>query len=173
MKQKGFLIMLLALAVVISLSAGSVAIYASAADVAASQGDPQRFDLASPVAVDVRPTVAPMQTASYPFEVSGDSLGGGPADAMDMPVFFGSTDALAQTPGLYACLVETTDGAYRVLKTVTSGDLLYEESRAFDEGSAKTRTFAIELSWLDDSEAATARLNACQLFVTGAPHIEG
>lgn len=173
MKQKGFLIMLLALAVVISLSAGSVAIYASAADVAASQGDPQRFDLASPVAVDVRPTVAPMQTASYPFEVSGDSLGGGPADAMDMTVFFGSTDALAQTPGLYACLVETTDGAYRVLKTVTSGDLLYEESRAFDEGSAKTRTFAIELSWLDDSEAATARLNACQLFVTGAPHIEG
>ena len=60
-----------------------------------------------------------------------------------------------------------------MLKTVTSGDLLYEESRAFDEGSAKTRTFAIELSWLDDSEAATARLNACQLFVTGAPHIEG
>ena len=173
MKQKGFLIMLLALAVVISLSAGSLAIYASAADVAASQGDPQRFDLASPVAVYVRPTVAPMQTASYPFEVSGDSLGGGPADAMDMTVFFGSTDALAQTPGLYACLVETTDGAYRVLKTVTSGDLLYEESRAFDEGSAKTRTFAIELSWLDDSEAATARLNACQLFVTGAPHIEG
>ena len=120
MKQKGFLIMLLALAVVISLSAGSVAIYASAADVAASQGDPQRFDLASPVAVDVRPTVAPMQTASYPFEVSGDSLGGGPADAMDMTVFFGSTDALAQTPEMLPVLkkagvisVTTTQSVYR------------------------------------------------------------
>lgn len=173
MKQKGFLIMLLALAVVISLSAGSLAIYASAADVAASQEGAQRFDLASPVAVDVRPTVAPMQTASYPFEVSGVTLGGGSDDAMDMTVFFGSADALARTPGLYACLVETTGGAYRVLRTVTSGDLLYEEPCAFEAGDAQTRTFAIELSWLDDNEAATARLSACQLFVTGAPHTEG
>ena len=40
MKQKGFLIMLLALAVVISLSAGSLAIYASAADVPRRRGIP-------------------------------------------------------------------------------------------------------------------------------------
>ena len=172
MKQKGFLITLLALAVVISLSAGSLAIYASAADVAASQAGTRSFDLAAPVAVDVRPTVAPMQTASFPFEVSGSSLGQvDAADAMDLTVFFGSTDALAQTPGLYACLVETTGGGRRVLKTVVAGDLRYEEPLAFT--GDETRTFAIELSWLDDSAAATARLSACQLFVTGAPHTEG
>ena len=55
----------------------------------------------------------------------------------------------------------------------SSGDLLYEEPCAFEAGDAQTRTFAIELSWLDDNEAATARLSACQLFVTGAPHTEG
>lgn len=171
MKQKGFLLFLLTVCVGVSLAAGSLAIYTSAADVSAARGGAHSFDLNAAVSVDVQPTVTPAQAASYPFEVSGSDLGGD-ANAMDMTVFFGSTEALAQTPGLYAALVETTGGERRVLKTVTSGDLLYEEAYAFEAGD-DVRTFEIELSFLPDAQSVgPARLEACQLFVTGTPHVE-
>ncbi len=170
-RQKGFLLFLLAVCVGVSLAAGSLAIYTSAADVSAAYAGTHSFDLNASVSVDVQPTVGPADAASYPFEVSGSSLGGDDV-AMDMTVFFGSTEALEQAPGLYAALVETTGGDRRVLKTVTSGDLIYEEPCAFQAGDA-VRTFAIELSFLPNAQrSGLARLAACQLFVTGTPHVD-
>ena len=171
MKQNGFLLFLLAVCVGVSLAAGSLAIYTSAADVSAVYAGTHSFDLNAAVSVDVQPTVGPAAAASYPFEVSGSSLVGQPG-AVDMTVFFGSTQALDEAPGLYAALVETSGGDRRLLKTVTSGDLLYEEACAFEAGDG-VRTFEIELSYLPGAQSAgIACLAACQLFVTGAPHIE-
>ena len=70
MKQNGFLLFLLAVCVGVSLAAGSLAIYTSAADVSAVYAGTHSFDLNAAVSVDVQPTVGPAAAASYPFEVS-------------------------------------------------------------------------------------------------------
>jgi hypothetical protein len=177
MKKKYLLLTLLALAIVTSLTAGTLAVYTKSVSMNAVV-EIKKFAFAAAGKIEGEAksiNLAPTETKSYNFTVTNyEGETGSPAEvALDYTVFADFADAAKKMPGLTAVL--TKDGV-QVAAANVNGTITYANTTL--AGTATKHEYVIKLTWAgNDNTAQTsaglekAATNGLQVTVTAVQHI--
>jgi hypothetical protein len=177
MKKKYLLLTLLALAIVTSLTAGTLAVYTKSVSMnAAVEIKKFAFAAAGKIEGEAKSiNLAPTESKNYNFTVTNyEGADGSPAEvALDYTVYVDFADAALKMPGLTAVL--TQDGK-EVAVANANGTISY--ASAMTAGTANTHQYVVMLTWAGaDSTAqsaaglAKAATKGLQVTVTAVQHI--
>lgn len=166
MKKKYLLLTLLALAVVTSLTAGTLAVYTKSVSMNAAV-EIKKFAFAAAGSIEGEAksiNLAPTESKNYNFTVTnfeGDN--GSPAEVpLDYTVYVDFADAAAKMPGLTAVLAK--DGK-EVAAANAGGTITYKDETP--AGAATTHKYVVKLTWAGSDNAAQSAAGLAKAATQG------
>lgn len=161
MKKKYLLLTFLALAIVTSLTAGTLAIYTSTQNFGDAEITAKKFVFTAATGerypMDIK--LAPTETQTYPFTVTNT----GNNVTAEVPMYYAINASTAPLftamPGLTAELLKGDE----VVKSITSGDLTYggdEDSTHFAASASATHDYTLRLTWVSDGTTNASQTTA-------------
>ena len=162
MKKKYLLLTFLALAIITSLTAGTLAIYTSANDLAATEVTAKKFAFSSAKSAGYSQSVklAPTESQDYPFTVT--NLDG--TTPSEVPMYYTINvdidEVIAAMPGL---TVELLNGDI-VVATSKASDITWggdaEGKTHFSASVGATHNYKLRLNWVSDGSNNVAQTKA-------------
>ena len=156
MKKKKLLLTLLALAIVTSVTAGTLAIYTKEVTLHADvQIKKFAFAAVGNDSINKPIKLAPKESQAYNFDVT--NFEGANGAASEVPLNYSISvkfeDANTKMPGLSATLYKGSE----LIKTTTSGSLSYDDKTP--AGDATTHSYKLVIAWDGDGDHNTAGKN--------------
>jgi len=152
MNKKKLLLVVLTLAIVTSLSAGTLAVYTTSAEPVSGAVAIKKFVFTAAGTSGDSTTVklAPTESKEYAFTVSNTASGATAEVPLDYTISVNYASAKDAMPGLKAELF-----AGSVSKVAnTSGSFTYTVSNVPAGGSGRTDSYVLKLTWADSTDSA-------------------
>ncbi len=151
MKKKTLLLTLLALAILTSITAGTLAVYTKSVDLNADVKI-KKFAFAAAGKIDNGTesiNLAPKESQKYTFSVTNfEGTDGAPAEVpLDYAISVDFSDAAKKMPGLTATLQKGTD----TVGTDSEGIINYADETP--AGKAETHDYVLTLTWAGEDDA--------------------
>ncbi len=160
MNKKKLLLVLLTLAIVTSLSAGTLAVYTTTADPIQGSVQIKKFVFTAAGTSGDSTTVklAPKDVKDYTFTVSNADGSAVAEVPLDYTISIDYSSARSAMPGLKADLISGST----TLKSDVSGSFSYTVTNVPAGGEGRTDSYVLRLTWADSTDSAqtTAGENA-------------
>lgn len=152
MNRKKILLVLLTLAIVTSLTAGTLAIYTKSVDLVSNvQAKKFAFDAQGGIeGAAAAINLAPQESMNYDFVVTNYEKDTPAEVPLDYTISVDYSKAFTAMPGLTATLLQDTGKGYTAVATASTGDGKFTFSNATVENVKTDHTYRITMTWTDD-----------------------
>ncbi len=178
--KRTLIVAALLLMIVTSLSAGTLAVYTSTADLAVLDISAKKFalsvDQGAQSEFDLK--IAPGEMVSYYFDVANSDDDGEVAEVdMDLMVQGDFSNLYDALPGISVRLLADSGSGYTaVAQASSSGVLSYSKPLAFSAGESGAKHFILSFEWADSDSARQLITSGktvlpLTLYVRGTQHV--
>lgn len=152
MNRKKILLVLLALAIVTSLTAGTLAIYTKSVDLVSNvQAKKFTFDAKGGIENEAKAiNLAPQETMNYDFVVTNNDGKTSAEVPLEYTISVDYSSAYDSMPGLQATLLEKVDDKYVAVATTSTADGKFTFANTMAANTKVDHKYQIQVKWTDD-----------------------